>query len=486
MNKTNRLWITIGALLIAGLLPAFTTAAPSAQVDNGKVQRNVTYCTVGGEALKMDIFQPNAGLKPAPVVVYLHGGSWVGGDKYEIGLAGRRLADRGYVVAAVNYRLAPQHKWPAQIEDARCAVRYLRANAARYNLDPKRIAAWGSSAGGQLAALLGLAGPQAGFDTGSYREQSGVVQAVVDMFGPSDLTAFSPDEYALGVAQAVFGVSKGQSTEPLKRASPVTYVSSAAPPFLILHGNKDSLVPLSQSQELYNKLKASGAQAELVIVENGEHGFVPKGGPISPTVEQIANLIQNFLDRTLGNVPSEVRLFPQTGQQVGGAFLQHWLTTGGLPQYGYPISGERQERSPIDGKLYTVQYFERAMFEFHPENRPPADVLPALLGTLRYRAKYPGGAPDQQPNTSGGSVLFSQTGKRLGGRFLDYWRAHGGLSGNGYPISDEFSEVSPVDGKPYRVQYFERAVLEFHPENSPAYDVLPALLGTLRLRDSQP
>ena len=100
------------------------------------------------------------------------------------------------------------------------------------------------------------------------------------------------------------------------------------------------------------------------------------------------------------------------------------------------------------------------------------------LGTFQYRKKYPDGAPNQRPNRDAGTLLFAETGKRLGGRFLTYWQEHGGVQQNGYPISDEFTEVSDLDGKPYTVQYFERAVFEWHPENAPPYDVLLSQLGT--------
>jgi hypothetical protein len=180
------------------------------------------------------------------------------------------------------------------------------------------------------------------------------------------------------------------------------------------------------------------------------------------------------------------RTFPETGQTVSGAFLRYWDSHGGLSQQGLPISKQMQEKSDTDGKLYTVQYFERAVFEMHPENTAPNDVLLMLVGVFRYKQKYPavGGAPGQQPNTAAGSVAFQQTGKRLGGPFLDYWRSHGGLAQQGYPISDEFQEKSDLNGQTYRVQYFERAVFEWHSENQPHYDVLLSQLGTFRYKES--
>ncbi|MDQ3705910.1 MAG: DUF885 domain-containing protein [Chloroflexota bacterium] len=179
-------------------------------------------------------------------------------------------------------------------------------------------------------------------------------------------------------------------------------------------------------------------------------------------------------------VQSDSRTFPETGKTVKGRFLTYWNEHGGLPQQGYPISGEMQEKSDTDGRTYTVQYFERAVFEHHPENAAPNDVLLSLLGNFVYKQKYPNGAPAQKPNTSAGSQLFQQTGKRVGGLFLDYWQKHGGLAQQGYPISDEFTEKSALDGKTYTVQYFERAVFEHHPENQPPFNVLLSQLGTFR------
>ena len=479
--------VLIGLLLFTALLPSSVgNAGASSLAQTGGVKRDVTYCTANSVALKMDLYPPSgASSKPAPTVLYVHGGSWISGDKWEIGLAAGELNAKGYLVASVNYRLAPQHKWPAQIEDVKCAVRHLRANASIYNLDPNRIAAWGSSAGGHLVSLLGLTDKSAGFDgTGGYPEQSSGVQAVIDMFGPTDLTAFDPDEFAVGIGESVFGVKPGEPTDVLVKASPVNYISAGAPPFLILQGDKDRVVPASQSQMLYDKLIAAGAPATLVMVKNADHGFVPSGGPISPTLGELRTIIQDFLDGNIGAQQTQPasRTFTETGKTVRGKFLRYWETHGGLAQQGFPVSDEMQEKSDIDGKTYTVQYFERAVFESHPENPPPNDVLLSLLGVTRLNQKYPAGVPSSPPNNAPGSVLFPQTGKRVGGVFLSYWMSHGGLAQQGYPISDEFSEVSEVDGKTYTVQYFERAVFELHLENPPPHNVLLSLLGSLRYK----
>ena len=182
-------------------------------------------------------------------------------------------------------------------------------------------------------------------------------------------------------------------------------------------------------------------------------------------------------------IPGEnSRTFVETGKTVRGLFLDYWDKNGGLPQQGYPISEVMGEVSALNGKPYTVQYFERAVFEYHPENQAPYDVLLSQLGTFRYKAKYPSGAPGQQPNNDAGSILFAETGKRVGGKFLDYWQKNGGLAQQGFPISDEFTEVSDLNGKSYTVQYFERAVFELHPENQAPYDVLLSQLGTFQYK----
>ncbi|MFL5732645.1 MAG: hypothetical protein ACJ78Q_05530 [Chloroflexia bacterium] len=179
------------------------------------------------------------------------------------------------------------------------------------------------------------------------------------------------------------------------------------------------------------------------------------------------------------------RTFPETGKTVCDKFLTYWTGHGGLAQQGYPISDAAAEKSDTDGKVYITQYFERAVFEQHPEFAPPNDVLLSLLGVFRYQQKYPAGAPGQVANSESTSRAFPATGKHVGGVFLNYWTGHGGLAQQGYPISEEFNEVSDLNGQTYRVQYFERAVFELHPEFAPPNNVLLSQLGTFRLRDKQ-
>ena len=170
-----------------------------------------------------------------------------------------------------------------------------------------------------------------------------------------------------------------------------------------------------------------------------------------------------------------VTYFAAVRHTLRGPFLAYWQAHGELPLFGYPISEEFTEISATDGLPYRVQYFQRNRFEYHPENAPPYEVLLGLLGrdltTDRLFAPVGSGSSDATHH------YFTQTGHRLGGAFLVYWQTHGGLAIFGYPISEEFAEISPTDGQLYTVQYFERNRFELHPENPPPYTVLLGLLG---------
>jgi len=167
-----------------------------------------------------------------------------------------------------------------------------------------------------------------------------------------------------------------------------------------------------------------------------------------------------------------------------GRFLSYWQQHGGLAQFGLPLTEQFYDNpdSIFKPQGLLVQHFERAVFEYQPENQPPNDVLLTLLGSQAYKQKYPDGAPNQLASRSN-PYYFAATGKTLGGNFRAYWEGHGGLAVQGYPLSDEFSEVSSVDGRSYTVQYFERAVFELHPENAGTpYEVLLTQLGTSSFR----
>jgi acetyl esterase/lipase len=259
----------------------------------GTVEKDVTYCTMDSVELKMDVYYPYANNGLFPVTMYVHGGGWSSGDKAQGAGAMEipALRQAGFLVVSVNYRLAPEYKFPVMIEDVKCAVRFLRAHANDYNLDPDRIGVWGGSAGGHLVALLGTTDESAGFDVGEYLEYSSRVQAVVDMFGPTDLTVNFEGGYER--SGRVFG-----DFDPAL-ASPVTYVTPDDPPFLLLHGEKDKLVPIEQSEILLAALQQADVPAELVPVKNAGHSFKPDGGEISPTRRELGQMIVNFFEKAL-------------------------------------------------------------------------------------------------------------------------------------------------------------------------------------------
>ncbi len=272
-------------------------------------ETTLTYCDSPQASGTLDLFEPSpAPTSPGPVAVFLHGGAWMLGDATIgpgtfVGDLESLLVGDGWSFASVNYRLAPGSRWPAQIEDVKCAVRYLRAHATALHIDPARVAAVGASAGGQLASLLGLAGPGAGFDVGAYPGVSSGVEAVVDEFGPTDLNAssWSATPVARQITPEVFGVPAQPPSSVLAEASPVYYVAAGDPPFLVIQGADDDVVVPAQSEELVQRLEAAGDRATLVLVTHAGHGLVPTGaGPLSPSVADLAQQAATFLTDQLG------------------------------------------------------------------------------------------------------------------------------------------------------------------------------------------
>jgi len=268
----------------------------------GTVDYDITYATINDTALLMDIHYPRTATGMVPAIIYVHGGGWTSGDKGSG--AGVQfipeLASRGYLVASINYRLAPEFKVIDQIGDVKCAVRYLRAKAADYGIDTHRIGVIGGSAGGHLVTLLGTSDESSNLEgNGGYSDQSSRVQAVVDLFGPADLVTMFESTAAQWLHN-IFGTYNFNSDD-IKRVSPVTYITSDDPPFLILHGDQDTVVPQEQSEILFRKLKEANVPASLVIVKNAGHGFhpVPITAIISPSEQEMTLMIADFFDRYL-------------------------------------------------------------------------------------------------------------------------------------------------------------------------------------------
>lgn len=278
--------------------------------------RDIPYVTNGHERQMLDLYLPKDAQGALPVIIWVHGGAWLNGSKDNCPPLHAGFVNRGYAVASINYRLSHHATFPAQIEDCKAAVRWLRAHASEYHLDPNRFGAWGSSAGGHLVALLGTSGDVKNFDVGENLNQSSRVQAVCDYYGPSDLVAFvnapgyqahaspdSPESKLLG------GLVK-ENPERAAQASPVTFVTADDPPFLIVHGDKDSTVAWNQSQLLSEALKQAGCSVHFHTIRDAGHGGPGFNDP------EIANMVQAFFDETLKSATASRAKFVTTESSV--------------------------------------------------------------------------------------------------------------------------------------------------------------------------
>lgn len=268
--------------LLAGAAETPAPAAPSAPrlPDGGRAFRDRSYVTNGHARQKLDVYLPASGTN-WPLVVWVHGGAWLEGSK-ENPPALRFLRD-GYAVASLNYRLSQHAIFPAQIQDCKAALRWLRAHAQQFGYDALRVGVWGSSAGGHLVALLGTSGDVPEFDAvGAHASVSSRVQCVVDFFGPTDLAAMAkqaPPDSALdhdapnSPESKLVGGPIQQRRELARTANPITYTTPDDPPFLILHGDRDNLVPVGQSELLHAALQKAGVDSSLFVVKGAGHGF---------------------------------------------------------------------------------------------------------------------------------------------------------------------------------------------------------------------
>jgi len=282
----------------AAAAPAGTT--PGSALAAGQ-HVTLTYCN----HQRARITEPAALHGPAPAAVYVHGGSWISGD-YDTGgflidTIGPKLSAAGFVVVSLDYRLGLKERWPDQIVDVKCAIRYLRAHAHQLNVDPYDIGAWGQSAGGHLVALLGTARPSAGWDKGPYADQSSAVEAVVDMAGPSDLLTMGNEGDAVGVAETFVSllglVPHHQLGSDLRAASPVTYIAPGDPPFLLVQSTNDEIVYPQQTLELARDLGKMGVPHQVVMVHGGGHEF--NNPDESPSETAIARTVVDFFFRAL-------------------------------------------------------------------------------------------------------------------------------------------------------------------------------------------
>jgi acetyl esterase/lipase len=296
--------------------------------DGVSAQFDISYASLAGfRPLTLDIYTPRPRPGPLlPMVLYVHGGGWNSGDSrhapafgdFPRALAG--LAAQGYVVASLNYRLSQEAHFPAALQDVKAAIRWLRGHAGAYSGDPTRLAVWGMSAGGQLAAMAGATCGVMHFEPEGnvgYDAPSDCAEAVIDWFGPTDLENLADDNGKPGKDGFVATGAKTDEgsylgCEPaacapgvVKLASPQAFVSESTPPFLIQHGAADTSVSPKQSQRLYDMLKKKGVPAEIVLYPDAGHDFLKDGSPDTATVTKAMAKLTAFLIASFPNKPAK-------------------------------------------------------------------------------------------------------------------------------------------------------------------------------------
>lgn len=265
--------------------------------DTVTVEKNIEYGKGGGHALQLDLYSPKERKHPLPAILFLHGGGWTGGYRQIYHYYCVKFAERGYVVATATYRLAGEAPFPAAVEDTKCAVRWLRANAKKLGIDPNKIAVAGGSAGGHLAMMIGYSSDVPELDgKGGNPDISSGVQAVVDLYGPTDLTA-EEAKSRKEVLNLMGGKKIDEAADSYRLASPVTHVTKGDPPTLILHGSIDTTVPIHQAELLVEKLKSAGVVYEYDRLEGWPHTM-----DLDSSVNEhcIAKMFE-FLDKNLGS-----------------------------------------------------------------------------------------------------------------------------------------------------------------------------------------
>lgn len=250
-------------MLLATLLSVAFPLTPA------KVDTDVVYSKAGGQELKADLYQPVGAKGPAPAVVLIHGGAWVSGRKEDMTAMAKGLSDKGFFVANIQYRLAPKHRWPAMLDDVQTAVRYLRANASKFKIDPKRIGSCGASAGGHLAMFLGVSETR-DLKPAEYPGHSSKVKAIFNFFGPCDMSLNFPPMLD-GIYKMVLGKEKKDAGAEIRAASPINFVDRTSAPMFIYQGMVDPLVNPEQARLAESRYKKFGLICEVRYLEGIAH-----------------------------------------------------------------------------------------------------------------------------------------------------------------------------------------------------------------------
>lgn len=308
--KVTTLLLSIIAILLAMNILAKPQQGQFVLPENINLIPDIPYAETDNPRQMLDLMLPKEpASKPLPVIVFIHGGGWRGGSKHNgVRKISEAVATGNYAGVSINYRLSSESKWPAQIHDCKAAVRWVRANAEKYNLDPEKIGIWGSSAGGHLVAMLGTSADVIAMDgsLGSNFALSSAVTCVVNFFGPADLTTIEKDAGEGAVMRynapdspmsLLLGYTAASNPEGAAAASPITYITQDDPPFLLVHGTKDPVIPYVQSVTFNAVLKKAGINSILLSVTGGGHG---KGFG-----EDVNQSVFRFFDHHLRNIKTE-------------------------------------------------------------------------------------------------------------------------------------------------------------------------------------
>lgn len=265
------------ALLVSLLWRQRATKVPESLI----LESGIVYGKGGEQPLLLDLTRPKTGKGPFPAIVMIHGGGWVGGERDSFRPFQFYFSQMGIVCLTIDYRLAPKDKFPAQIEDCKAAVRWLRANARKYNVDTTRVAGFGGSAGAHLTALLGTTNGQKRWEgRGGNPHQSSAICAMICLSGPYDLVLAHRNSVrqrkeeggaVRGMLEAFLGVPPDKFPALYREASPITYASKNTVPAFLTHGTADPLVPIEQSEVFYQKLKGMGVEVDLMRIEGAGH-----------------------------------------------------------------------------------------------------------------------------------------------------------------------------------------------------------------------
>jgi acetyl esterase/lipase len=270
------------------------TTLPHCPANDEEIKHDVVYGNVEGTELHMDIAIPTKKDQPVPCIVVIHGGAWRQGNKSMHLEEIKRFAKHGYVAASIEYRFCPKHRFPAQIEDAKCAIRYLRAHAKQYGINPERIGAMGFSAGAHLSMMLGTMDRQDGFEgQGGWPDESSKVQAVVSFFGPTQLDANDIPDTSLPLVHDFIGDSKEKKADAYRQASPLTYVDSGDAPMLLFQGTRDVLVPYSQAIKMVTAMTRSNIPGRVEFLINANHGWY--GDELNETIDGTLRFFRKHL-----------------------------------------------------------------------------------------------------------------------------------------------------------------------------------------------